>query len=137
MSHFRSLSGHFMSFLTSSIQVHAHIALCLHSHSHFELAMDAGVVRQLDIRTLILSLFVIISEILRRFRIPVQIDFAVNPVDVEWQPPPQPAHQRPRPAPVIHGYGCDQFCRFCDLPCHRHKAGHSHHACYQHRHWRD
>ena len=95
------------------------------------LAMDAGVVRRLDIRTLLLSLFVIIAEILRRFRVPVHIDFAVNPIDIE-QPPDPPVPQRPRAA-----QGCDQVCRFCDQPCHRHKFGHSHHSCHTHRHWRD
>ena len=94
--------------------------------------MDPGVVRQLDIRTLFLSLFVILTEIVRRFHIPIQFDYAVNPVDIE-QPPPVP--QRPRPAPAVQG--CDQVCRFCDQQCHRHKLGHSHHSCHQHRHWRD
>ena len=85
------------------------------SPSALDRAMDAGVVRQLHIRTLILSLFVIISEILRRFRVPVQvhIDFSVNYVE---QLPDPPAPQRPRPA-----QRCEQGCRFCDQPCHRHK----------------
>ena len=101
------------------------------SPSALDRAMDAGVVRQLHIRTLILSLFVIISEILRRFRVPVQvhIDFSVNYVE---QLPDPPAPQRPRPA-----QRCEQGCRFCDQPCHRHKFGHSRHICYLHRYWRE
>ena len=95
-------------------------------------AMDPGVVRQVDVRTLITSLFLIVSELLRRFRVPLHIDYTIDPLDVE-QPPPAPA--RPAPAPAFQQ--CDQGCRFCDLPCHRHKFGHSHHSCYQHRHWRD
>ena len=109
-----------------------HIIFSQHLHiGSLALAMDAGVVRQLDIRTLLLSLFVIIAEILRRFRVPVHIDFAVNPIDIE-QPPDPPVPQRPRAA-----QGCDQVCRFCDQPFHRHKFGHSHHSCHTHRHWRD
>ena len=94
-------------------------------------AMDAGVVRQLDLRALLVTLFVIIAEILRRLRAPVQIDFSVNPVDLEQ--PRQAAPPRPRPGPAL----CNQFCRFCGNPCHRNKPDHSHHSCYQHRHLRD
>eukprot|EP00435_Cladocopium_sp_Y103_P033279 s1740_g8.t1 len=58
--------------------------------------MDAGVVRQLDVRSLLVTLFVILLELVRRFNIPVQIDYSVNPIDIE-QPAPQPAQpQRPR-----------------------------------------
>ena len=50
--------------------------------------MDSGVVRQFDTWTWIVTLFVIIAEILPRFQIPNQIDFAVNPVDIEQLAPP-------------------------------------------------
>eukprot|EP00435_Cladocopium_sp_Y103_P070303 s255_g35.t1 len=56
--------------------------------------MDPGVVRQLDVRALIVTLFVILSELVRRFHIPVQLDFAVNPVDVEHPAPVNPPRAR-------------------------------------------
>eukprot|EP00435_Cladocopium_sp_Y103_P040823 s1556_g11.t1 len=59
-----------------------------------ECAMDPGVVRQLDVRALLVTLLVILSEIIRRFRIPVQLDFAVNPVDVEQPAPVNPPRAR-------------------------------------------
>eukprot|EP00435_Cladocopium_sp_Y103_P025540 s8_g6.t1 len=65
--------------------------------------MDRGVVRTLDIHALIVTLFVILGELVRRFHIPVQIDFAVNPVDIE-QPAAAPAQPpRPRPGPAVLG----------------------------------
>ena len=87
--------------------------------------MDSGVVRQVDTWTWIVTLFVIIAEILPRFQIPNQLDFAVNPVDIE-QLAPQPFQPRPRLAPVVHG--CDQRCCSCDQYCHRHKSEHSQHS---------
>eukprot|EP00435_Cladocopium_sp_Y103_P007822 s1338_g2.t1 len=65
--------------------------------------MDRGVVRTLDIHALIVTLFVILGELVRRFHIPVQFDFAVNPVDIE-QPAAAPAQPpRPRPGPAVLG----------------------------------
>ena len=62
----------------------------------------------------------------------------------EEPPPDPPVFDRPGPRRTVHVVFSDQLrdplcgyrCQFCTCPCTRGSAAHTHHKCYEHRHWR-